>query len=65
MFELQSKWIAGVLSGRIGLPSEKEMMKDASDFYLSLEATGTPKRHTHEIGDYVVKCSVFSQCLTT
>ncbi|XP_062026007.1 flavin-containing monooxygenase FMO GS-OX-like 2 [Rosa rugosa] len=27
-FELQSKWIAGVLSNRIALPSKEEMMKD-------------------------------------
>ncbi|RVX15455.1 Flavin-containing monooxygenase FMO GS-OX-like 3 [Vitis vinifera] len=42
VFELQSQWIAGVLSGRIGLPSHEEMMKDVEAFYLSLEAYGTP-----------------------
>ena len=54
MLELQSQWIAGVLSGRIGLPSQEEMMKDVEAFYLSLEASGTPKRYTHKIGDYEV-----------
>ncbi|KAM7259591.1 hypothetical protein ACFE04_015332 [Oxalis oulophora] len=49
MFELQSKWIAGVLSGRIVLPSEEEMMTDIEEFYLSLEASGIPKRYTHNI----------------
>ncbi|XP_034704853.1 flavin-containing monooxygenase FMO GS-OX-like 3 [Vitis riparia] len=52
VLELQSQWIAGVLSGRIGLPSQEEMMKDVEAFYLSLEASGTPKRYTHKIGDY-------------
>ncbi|KAL0904300.1 hypothetical protein M5K25_026392 [Dendrobium thyrsiflorum] len=30
MFQLQSKWIAGVLSGRIKLPTQEEMMEDIS-----------------------------------
>ena len=29
-------------------------MKDVEAFYLSLEASGTPKRYTHKIGDYEV-----------
>jgi len=49
MFELQSKWIAGVLSNRIALPSKEEMVEDAEAFYSSLEATGTPKRYTHNM----------------
>lgn len=49
LFELQSKWIAGVLSNRIALPSEEEMVKDIEDFYMSLEASGTPKSHTHNM----------------
>ncbi|KAK4795229.1 hypothetical protein SAY86_013223 [Trapa natans] len=47
--EIQSKWVAGVLSGRISLPSVKEMMEDADTFYAKLEAAGVPKRHTHVI----------------
>ena len=50
LYEFQSKWIAGVLSGRIGLPSEEEMMRDVEALYLLLEASGTPKRYTHGIG---------------
>lgn len=50
LFELQSKWIAGVLSNRIALPSEEEMTKDIEAFYLSLEESGIPKRHTHNMG---------------
>ncbi|XP_048230679.1 flavin-containing monooxygenase FMO GS-OX-like 3 [Ricinus communis] len=49
MFGYQSKWIAGVLSGRIELPSVEEMMDDIEAFYLSLEASNTPKRHTHDM----------------
>ncbi|XP_062027084.1 flavin-containing monooxygenase FMO GS-OX-like 5 [Rosa rugosa] len=51
-FELQSKWIAGVLSNRIALPSQEEMMEDVKAFYSSLEASGKPKRQTHDIADY-------------
>ncbi|KAK1564783.1 hypothetical protein Q3G72_011483 [Acer saccharum] len=51
-YELQSKWIAGVLSGRIMLPSQQEMMEDVKAFYSKLEASGKPKRYTHSINDY-------------
>ncbi|XP_050226425.1 flavin-containing monooxygenase FMO GS-OX-like 4 [Mercurialis annua] len=49
LFEYQSKWIAGVLSGRIELPSLHKMMEDVEAFYLLLEASKTPKRKTHEM----------------
>ncbi|KAG8374751.1 hypothetical protein BUALT_Bualt10G0028400 [Buddleja alternifolia] len=51
MFEFQNKWIAGVLSGRIRLPSIEEMMTDSEAFYSSLEASGVPKRYTHKMGE--------------
>ncbi|KAL9246813.1 hypothetical protein vseg_020304 [Gypsophila vaccaria] len=51
-FELQSKWIAGVLSERVSLPSEEEMMQDIEAFYLKLEARNVPKRHTHKLNDF-------------
>jgi hypothetical protein len=54
MFELQSKWIAGVLSNRLMLPSQQEMMEDVEAFYSSLEVSGTPKRYTHNLLDYQV-----------
>ncbi|KAK9103174.1 hypothetical protein Sjap_020428 [Stephania japonica] len=50
--ELQSKWVAGVLSGRIPLPSEEDMMSSVSTFYSKLEAAGIPKHYTHNISDY-------------
>ncbi|XP_050231239.1 flavin-containing monooxygenase FMO GS-OX-like 3 isoform X1 [Mercurialis annua] len=51
-FEFQSKWIAGVLSGRIMLPSQEEMMEDITAFYLTLEASKVPKHHTHCLFNY-------------
>lgn len=51
-FEFQSEWIAGILSGRISLPSPDEMMKDVEAFYASLQASGVPKRYTHNMTGY-------------
>ncbi|KAF5772514.1 putative flavin monooxygenase, FAD/NAD(P)-binding domain superfamily [Helianthus annuus] len=51
-FELQCEWIAGILSGRISLPSQNEMMKDVEAFYDSLQASGVPKRYTHNMTGY-------------
>ncbi|KAM0931685.1 hypothetical protein ACQ4PT_000189 [Festuca glaucescens] len=47
LFQLQSNWVAGVLSGRIELPSQEKMMHDVETFYLEMEARGCPKRYTH------------------
>ncbi|KAK4794797.1 hypothetical protein SAY86_012791 [Trapa natans] len=47
-FEFQSKWIAGVLSGRIALPSEKDMIEDTENFYAELKTAGIPMRYTHK-----------------
>ena len=54
MFELQSKWMGGVLSNRFTLPSQQERMGDVEAFYSSLETFGTPKRYTHCLGDNLV-----------
>lgn len=51
LFEYQSKWIAGVLSGRLTLPSVEEMMEDSNSFYSKLDVSGVPKRYTHNLGD--------------
>lgn len=51
LFEYQSKWIAGVLSGRIPMESTEEMRSDIEAFYSSLEAAGVHKRYTHKMGD--------------
>ena len=58
MFELQSKWIAGVLSGRIALPSSDEMMANVEVFYRTLDKSGIPKRYTHQLADYQVHMSM-------
>ncbi|CAA0309968.1 putative flavin monooxygenase, FAD/NAD(P)-binding domain superfamily [Arabidopsis thaliana] len=50
MFELQSKWIAGVLSGRIPLPSKEDMMMEIKTLYSTLDAQGIAKRYTHQMG---------------
>ena len=58
MFELQSKWIAGVLSGRIMLPSKEDMMEDIKSLYATLEAQGIQKRYTHRMGIAQVSMSL-------
>lgn len=63
LYEFQGKWIAGVLSGRIGLPPEEEMMRDVEALYLSLQASATPKRCTHSIADYRVNLLLISSNL--
>ncbi|KAA8522258.1 hypothetical protein F0562_012931 [Nyssa sinensis] len=52
LFEFQSKWIAGVLSGRVALPSPEEMLAYVEAFYSTLEASGIAKRYTHNVANY-------------
>lgn len=52
LFELQSKWVGRVLSGRIKLPSKDKMVEDVKAFYLKLEALGWPKRYTHNFSNF-------------
>lgn len=54
MFELQSKWVAGVLSGRIALPTKDEMLEDVKSWDLEVEAVGWPKRYTHNLSNIQV-----------
>ncbi|KAK6920298.1 Flavin monooxygenase-like [Dillenia turbinata] len=49
MSELQSKWIAKILSGKVVLPTKEEMTASVEELYLHMEETGWPKRHTHKI----------------
>ena len=51
MFELQSKWVAAVLSGRVMLPSEDKTMEDVTAFYAKRDANKLPKRYTHKLGE--------------
>ena len=52
--ELQSKWIAGVLSGKLLLPSEEEMLADVQQHYLQMEESQIPKHHTHLLNPFEV-----------
>ncbi|CAN6324609.1 unnamed protein product [Urochloa humidicola] len=47
--ELESKWVAAVLSGRATLPSEEAMTAAVKEDYRRMEETGRPKRHTHAL----------------
>ncbi|XBH62042.1 hypothetical protein VPH35_116358 [Triticum aestivum] len=51
LFELQSHWVAGVLSGRFKLPSKDEMVRDVTAFHSRLAARGWPRRYTHRLRD--------------
>ncbi|KAF3783522.1 hypothetical protein EJ110_NYTH32333 [Nymphaea thermarum] len=52
MFELQCKWVAGILSEKILLPTELEMMEDVEAFYSQIQDAGYPKRYTHNMSEY-------------
>jgi hypothetical protein len=47
--EMESKWVAAVLSGRATLPGEEDMMAAVREHYRQMEEAGRPKRHTHVI----------------
>ncbi|XP_059651575.1 flavin-containing monooxygenase FMO GS-OX5-like [Cornus florida] len=49
MVELQSKWIAHVLSGKVSLPSKEEMLADVEQLYRHMEESRIPKHFTHQI----------------
>ncbi|GLT51956.1 hypothetical protein SLA2020_253260 [Shorea laevis] len=49
LMELQAKWVAKVLSGKLKLPTEEEMTTSAQGFYQHLDQVGWPKRLTHQL----------------
>ncbi|KAL6642724.1 hypothetical protein ACP70R_020905 [Stipagrostis hirtigluma subsp. patula] len=51
LFELQSKWVAAVLSERIKLPSKDEMIEEVKAYYSELESRGWPRRYTHNFSN--------------
>lgn len=55
MMELQSKWVARVLSGKVCLPSEEEMMADVKEYYQGMTALKRPKHLTH----YLLNCEEY------
>lgn len=48
-FELQSRWIARVLSGAAQLPPRADMEAHTRAFHDSLAAAGVPQRYTHRM----------------
>ncbi|TVU31756.1 hypothetical protein EJB05_23456 [Eragrostis curvula] len=49
LLDLQSKWVAAVLSGRVALPSEEDMLAAVLEDYRRMKEAGRPKRHTHTL----------------
>ncbi|WVY99774.1 hypothetical protein V8G54_025844 [Vigna mungo] len=47
MTELQCKWVARVLSGKVLLPTENEMMAYVEEYYQQIEKDGFPRHMTH------------------
>lgn len=58
IIELQSRWVARVLSGKVALPSEEEMASSVEELYQHMEESGWPKRHTHQLQNKVPKCHI-------
>jgi hypothetical protein len=63
VIELQAKWVARVLSGKILLPTEEEMMESVKDIYRFMEENALHKRHTHSIRPFQVRTLVFLSSL--
>ncbi|KAK8968931.1 Flavin-containing monooxygenase FMO GS-OX-like 4 [Platanthera guangdongensis] len=55
--ELQSKWVAGVLSGRIALPTPEKMLEDVDALYSEMEQARWPHIGHFEYDDWLA-----SQC---
>ncbi|XP_057839100.2 flavin-containing monooxygenase FMO GS-OX-like 9 [Cryptomeria japonica] len=51
-FEAQSKWLAYVLSGKVALPSVKDMFKAVEDSYQLRDVDDVPKHYTHDIASF-------------
>lgn len=49
IIELQSRWVAKVLSGKVALPSEEEMASSVEELYQHMKESGFPKHHTHQL----------------
>lgn len=59
MAELQSKWVARVLSGKILLPTEEDMMKSVQDIYHEMEENGLPESCALSLRPLQVVTSVY------
>ncbi|KAL0429048.1 UNVERIFIED_CONTAM: Flavin-containing monooxygenase FMO GS-OX-like 2 [Sesamum radiatum] len=49
VIDLQAKWVAKVISGKSGLPSQEEMLADVERHYQDMEEKGIPKHYTHSL----------------
>ncbi|GMI98311.1 hypothetical protein like AT1G62620 [Hibiscus trionum] len=49
VIELQAKWIAEVISGKLELPNQEAMTHSVEEFYREMENDGWPKHHTHNL----------------
>jgi hypothetical protein len=49
MMELQTKWVAKILSGKLVLPSKEEMMTDVELHYHQMQESGFAQHHTHSL----------------
>nr|XP_043634127.1 flavin-containing monooxygenase FMO GS-OX5-like [Erigeron canadensis] len=49
LFELQSKWVALVLSAKILLPPRDEMLADVDKYYHEMMENGIPMHYTHSL----------------
>ncbi|KAK7243396.1 hypothetical protein RIF29_38191 [Crotalaria pallida] len=47
--DLQCKWVARVLSGKVLLPTEEEMMTSIEEYYQQMDKNGIPKHLTHHL----------------
>ena len=60
ILELQSKWAALVISGKILLPSEDDMLAEVHEHYRELDKNGFPKSLTHSLWHKVIIDSYWS-----
>ncbi|MFT7687244.1 MAG: hypothetical protein ACI9FB_002596, partial [Candidatus Azotimanducaceae bacterium] len=51
VFEIQSRWFAKVLSGKVLLPEQQEMLKLIDIRLESYQSSGSKLRHIHKLGD--------------
>lgn len=60
VIDIQSKWVANVLSGKALLPNEEEMMASTKELYRQMEENGLPKRYTHviKLNGVFVTCAI-------
>uniref|UniRef100_A0A7N0UY51 Flavin-containing monooxygenase n=1 Tax=Kalanchoe fedtschenkoi TaxID=63787 RepID=A0A7N0UY51_KALFE len=55
IIELQSRWVAKVLSGEVELPSEEDMLSSVENHYAQMKRTSWPVRHSHNLKQQIHK----------